>query len=175
MSKVIMIGCDLHDASMLLKVAEGTGQPVTKSFPTAEASAMIGWVQDFAAGRGASRIVFAYEASGQGFGLYDDLTDAGVECHVLAPTHLQHSPHRRKNKTDDKDALMILDVVRAHVLAGVKLPKVWVPDVATRDDREIVRMRLEIAEQQTRNKNQIRNLAKRWKLAFPVWFSQTGN
>ena len=38
---------------------------------------------------GAKRIVFAYEASGLGFNLYDELTEAGLEFHVLAPTKAQ--------------------------------------------------------------------------------------
>ena len=175
MSKVIMIGCDLHDAWMRLKIAVGPGKAMAKSFATADVLAMIAWIKEFAAQHGAVRIVFAYEASGQGFGLYDALTEAGIECYVLAPTHLPHTAHGRKNKTDDKDALMILDEVRAHVLAGRKLPAVWIPDPQTRDDREAVRLRLEVGAQRTRIKNQIRNLAKRWKLTLPAWFTKSGN
>lgn len=175
MSKVTMIGCDLHDRFMLLKVAVDAGEAVKKSFATSNVSEMIAWLKEFAEQRRSKRIVFAYEASGQGFGLYDDLTDAGIKCYVLAPTHLPHTPHRRKNKTDEKDAQMILDELRAHVLAGRKLPAVWIPDPQTRDDREVVRMRLQMAEQRTRVKSQIRSLAKRCKLAFPTWFTKSGN
>src|SRR5690349_5033487 len=175
MSKVIMIGCDLHDAWMRLRIAVGPGKAMAKSFATPDVMAMIAWIKEFAAQHGAARIVFAYEASGQGFGLYDALTDAGIECYVLAPTHLPHTVHGRKNKTDDKDALMILDEVRAHVLAGRKLPAVWVPTPQTRDDREAVRLRLEVGAQRTRIKNQIRNLAKRSKVTLPGWFTKSGN
>ena len=70
---------------------------------------------------------------------------------------------------------MILDEVRAHVLAGRKLPAVWIPDLETRDDREAVRLRLEVATQRTRIKNQIRNLAKRSEMDLPDWFTTTGN
>jgi transposase len=175
MCKVIMIGCDLHDVTSVLMVADGPGTPVRKGFATANRAGMVDWIKEFAAQRGARRIVFAYEASGQGFGLYDDLTEAGIECHVLAPTHLPHSSHSRKNKTDDHDALMILDEVRAHVLAGRELPSVWVPDHQTRDDRETVRLRLDLAAQRTRLKNQIRNLLKRAPLALPDDFSAAGD
>jgi len=160
---------------MLLKVAVGVERPVKKMFATSDVAAVIEWLKEMAARRKSSRIVFAYEASGQGFGLYDELTDAGIECYVLAPTHLPHTSHRRKNKTDERDAQMILDEVRAQVLAGRKLPTVWVPDPQTRDDREPVRMRLALAEQRTRIKNQIRSLAKRAKLAFPAWFTSSGD
>jgi transposase len=135
---------------------------------------MIAWLKEFAERHEAPRIVLAYEASSRGFGLYDQLTEAGIECYVLAPTHLPHTAHRRKNKTDDKDAEMLLDEVRGYVLAGRELPQVWVPDLKTRDDREAVRMRLELGEQRTRIKNQIRHLAKRNGVCFPVWFTKSG-
>jgi transposase len=70
---------------------------------------------------------------------------------------------------------MILDEVRAHVLAGRKLPTVWVPNPQTRDDREAVRLRLALGEQRTQIKNQIRSLAKRTRLKLPEWFSKSGN
>ena|SRR5579871_5574991 len=174
MNKVTMIGCDLHDASMVLKVAVGSGVAVKKTFATAQAREMILWLKDHAQRHAADRIVFAYEASGQGFNLHDDLSDAGIECYVLAPTRLPHTTHQRKQKTDEKDAQMILEEVQAHVLAGRKLPAVWVPDPTTRDDRETVRMRLELGEARTRIKNQIRNLAKRGRLTTPVWFTKSG-
>lgn len=174
MTKVTMCGCDLHDVAMVLRVAVDRGEPVTKRFPTAKPEEAIAWIKEYAASRGAVRIVWAYEASGQGFGLYDALKKAGVECYVLAPTHLPHSSHTRKNKTDEKDAQLILDEVRAFVLAGRKLPAVWIPDERTRDDREIVRMRLSMAEQRTAIKNQISNLLKRAKLAWPDWARKGG-
>lgn len=95
---------------------------------TADVAGLIAWIREFAERHASSRIVFAYEASGRGFGLHDALTEAGIECHVLAPTHLPRTAHRRKNKTDEKDAQVILEELRAYVLAGRKLPRVWVPD-----------------------------------------------
>lgn len=174
MSKVTMIGCDVHEATLVLKVAVDQGESVRKTFGAGDVESMIAWLKEFALRHDAPRIVLAYEASGQGFGLYDRLTDAGIECYVLAPTHLPHTTHHRKNKTDDKDAEMLLDEVRGYVLAGRKLPAVWIPDSQTRDDREAVRMRLELGEQRTRIKNQIRNLAKRCSVAFPAWFTKSG-
>lgn len=175
MCKIIMIGCDLHDVWTVLRVAQGTGDSERKAFRTSERPEMIAWIKQLAAERGADRIVFAYEASGQGFGLHDDLRVAGIECHVLAPTHLPHTLHSRKNKTDDKDAEMLLDEVRGHVLAGRPLAKVWVPDPQTREDREVVRQRLQVAQERTRAKNRIRNLFKRWQCKFPEGFTASGD
>ena len=169
MSKVIMIGCDLHDASMLLKIAEGRGEPETRSFRNSEQGRQ-GMIADL--GRRSTdasgvRVVFAYEASSLGFGLYDQLTDAGVECHVLAPTRIERSSKHQRTKTDERDAQRLLEIVRGHVLAGNPLPAVWVPDPQTRDDREVVRARLDVREKVTRVKAQIQTLFKRHQIAKP--------
>jgi transposase len=88
MDKIMMVGCDLHDRSMLLKIAIGVASPDKRSWSNDRAGrkAMIGDLKRRAGAAGTTRIVFAYEASGLGFTLYDELTAAGIECHVLAPT-----------------------------------------------------------------------------------------
>jgi len=52
----------------------------------------------------------------------------------------------------------MLDMLRAHVLAGCELPAVWVPDGTTRDDRELVRAHLELSDKLVALKNQVRTL-----------------
>ena len=114
----------------------------------------------------------AYEASGQGFGWYDELIAAGIECHVLAPTKMARSVQQERNKTDEKDAEQILQLLRGHVLAGNPLPTVWVPDPQTRDDREGVRCRLDAAEKLTAVKTQVQSLLKRSHQARPAGLGQ---
>ncbi|MHC4601572.1 MAG: IS110 family RNA-guided transposase [Planctomycetota bacterium] len=132
-------------------------------------------------GKNAKRILCAYEASGVGYGLYDRLRDEGLECHILAPTKIKRSQKDRKDKTDAKDALRILQALRNHVFAGDELPTVWVPDLQMRDDRELVRARLDVGKKATAIKAQIRALLKRsgakkepgvgtsWTLSFKNW------
>jgi transposase len=99
--------------------------------------------------------------------LYDELTEAGIQCHVLAPTRIARSTKHKKRKTDEQDAQQLLDLLRAHVLAGIPLPAIWIPDTKTRDDREVVRMRLELADKLTRVKAQMKGLLKRHALRRP--------
>jgi transposase len=148
---------------MLLKIAADRDEPRVRSWGTSASSrrAMMADLHRRAAQVGATRIVFAYEACGFGFRLHDELTAGGIDCYVLAPSKMKRSPKRRKNKTDEKDAQAILDIVRAFVLAGVEMPDVWIPDVQTRDDRELVRMRLAVAEDGSAAKVRIRWLLKR--------------
>ncbi len=65
MSKIIMIGCDLHDRFMLLRYAVGTDQPQQLSYPNDAAGRrrMISRLESLAKKHHAKRIVFAYEAS----------------------------------------------------------------------------------------------------------------
>lgn len=172
MTQTTIVGCDLHDRSMLLKTAAGKGTPEEKKFgnDTEGRGSMIEYLIQFAERTSSSRIIFVYEASGQGFGLYDLLSDQGMECFVLSPTHIPQSAKSKRNKTDPKDAMRLLELARGHVLAGNPLPTVWTPPQRVRDDRELLRARLEAAESCTRVKLQIFALLKRYGIALPEWF-----
>jgi transposase len=165
-----MVGCDLHDKTMLLKVAQGreVAEKLLRPNTPAGRQAMIAWLRERARRAGGAEVIFAYEASGQGFGLYDELTDAGFKCHVLAPTKMKRSPSQQKQKTDEKDADDILDLLRAHVLAGNALPDVWIPAAATRDDRELLRARSDVAYKLSGVKSQIKGLLKRNRAERPA-------
>ena len=169
MCKHIMIGADVHDKSMLLMIAEGRGTQEKRSFANDAAGrkAMVALLESRARQAGHAKVSFAYEASCLGFGLCDMLLDSGFECHVLAPTNIARPAHHRRRKTDEKDAKLILEVLRGHLLAGNRLPSVWIPDPKTRDDREIVRARIDATEKLTALKAQVRTLLKRNGLVKP--------
>lgn len=172
MSNTIMSGCDLHDRTMLIRYAVDSAEPQQKTFRNdAEGRAkMIDLLKQLADKHNSSRIVFAYEASGLGYGLCDLLVDQGIECHVLSPTHLPKTPKSAKQKTDAKDAQMILEQLRGFLLAGNDLPTVWTPPQRLRDDRELVRCRTDIADESTRVKLQILSMLKRRGIEKPDWF-----
>ncbi len=169
MKHVIMIGCDLHDENMMLMVAVDQGSPERRCYPNHARGrrAMLESLGKMASACGGARVVLAYEASSLGFGLHDEVVDAGMECYVLAPTRIARSSQHRRRKTDEKDARHILDLLRAHVLAGNELPSVWIPDPQTRDDRERVRARLDLGTKRVSVKTQIQSLLKRHKLRKP--------
>ena len=180
MQECILVGCDLHDKTMLLKMARGrrAASKATWSNTPGGWRRMLVELRRRAEGRS---IYFAYEASCLGFGLYDFLSDAGVKAFVLAPTRIAKSVRQRRTKCDEKDADHILELLRAHVLAGTALPAVWVPDPQTRDDREIVRAWLDVSKKVTRLKTQVKTLLKRtttrrpeglgsgWTQKFRAW------
>ena len=168
MRQVIMVACDLHMKTMVLKIAEGRNAPEKRVLDNTPAGrlALLAQLRQRAAAADAE-IVFAYEASSLGFGLYDELSAAGIRCHVLAPSKMVRSSKQKKIKNDNRDAEWILETLRGHVLAGNALPEVWVPDAATRDDRELVRSRVDAAQKLAVTKTQIKGLLKRAYLDLP--------
>jgi len=187
MEKHIMVGCDLHDKSMLLKIAVDRAKPIVRTWGTDNSARrdLVGYLRHWAATIGGARILFAYEACGFGFRLHDELAAAGIECYVLAPSKMNRSVKHRKRKTDERDAQLILDILKAHVLAGVEMPSVWVPDALTRDDRELVRRRLAVAEDASATMFRIRWLLKgrgiklasanAWTDKYWQWLEQLAN
>jgi transposase len=101
--------------------------------------------------------------------LYDDCRDAGIECFILAPTKMRKSNKDRKSKNDERDAQLILEALRGHILAGNDLPSIWIPDDQTRADRELVRSRLDLSHKLTGVKTQVQALLKAHRLKKPDW------
>jgi hypothetical protein len=75
-----MVGCDLHDRSLLIRYAVREGAPQQASFSNDRLGRglLIERLKEVATKQGCSRIVLAYEASGQGYGLSDVLHDQGM-------------------------------------------------------------------------------------------------
>ena len=169
MSDCIMTAVDVHDKNLIVEDAVGRSKPRRSQYGNDRNGRrrMLSHYRRRAKAEGASRVVFAYEASSEGYGLYDDITDAGFECHVLAPTLIPRSQRHRKSKTDARDTGVILEVLRGHILAGNTLPDVWIPDRRTRDDREVVRSRVDAATKRATIKAQVRFLLKRNRVRRP--------
>jgi transposase len=166
----IFVGCDLHEETLVNRIAIGQGRSERKTVGNSRAGRekLIAGLKEESKKHGGARIVFGYEASGQGFQLHDQMVEAGIECYVLAPTKMESSVKQKRNKNDDRDAERILKRLRAHKLAGEELPSVWVPDPQTRDDREIVRARQDLADKMTSVKAQVRSLLQRHGVEKPT-------
>lgn len=169
MEKHIFVGIDLGDKNSVARIAVDREKSERFGFVNTRAgrARLIEEVKRRAQGAGGAVIVMAYEASSCGFVLRDQARAAGIGCHVLAPTKMEKSVQQKKNKNDDRDADDVLEKLRGHILAGNRLPTVWVPDLETRDDREVLRLRLALCDRQTQVKAQIQMLLKRYGLEKP--------
>ncbi len=159
----------MHDASMMVKYAVGCGEVKKRVFGNTRAAhrELIRWLHGLSAEAGDAKVYFAYEASGQGFVLYDRLTAAVIECYVLAPTKMERSVKGRTTKCDERDAEGVLRVLQTGVLLGQGLPAVTVPDLVRRDDRELTRARGAVAAKIGRLKTEVRTLLKRYGVEKP--------
>ena len=174
MKHYIMVGCDVHDETLVLKIAVDRSEPQARTVentPRGRAE-LVRDLRDASRRARGAKVVLVYEASCQGFGLHDELVEAGFDCHVLAPTKIARSSRDRRQKNDGRDAAGLLELLRGHLLGGNKLPKIWVPDVETRDDREITRGRQDASEKAASIKAQVRTLLKRYGQRLPAGLSK---
>jgi len=170
MAECIMAGVDLHEANLLVKRAVDKGPVVTRHIGGGHEGhrQLVRELRALKKRVKAKRVIVAYEASGAGLGLYDCVRDAGFECHVIAPSCMPRSQKQKRQRNDDRDALALLEQIRGHVLAGNNLYDVWIPDAETRDDREVVRARID-AKSRTRSlKTKIQMLTKRNGVRTPT-------
>jgi transposase len=169
MQKHIFVGIDLGDKNSVARIAVDRESSERFGFVNTRCGRerLIREATRRAQQVGGAAVVMAYEASSCGYVLRDQAKAAGIECHVLAPTKMEKSVHQKKNKNDDRDADDVLEKLRGHILAGNRLGTVWVPDLETRDDREVLRTRLALSERQTQVKAQIQMLLKRYGLEKP--------
>ena len=162
MKKYMICGIDAHDKTLVCLWAIDKETPTKQTFThdPVGVDQLIARLRKDADESYADEIVVAYEASSLGFGLFDTLDQVGFTVHVLAPHKMRASAEDRKKKNDAIDALKVLEELRGHYLAGNKLAAVWVPEQDTRDDRQLVRARLDIGHELTRVKVKIRMFMK---------------
>ena len=169
MEHCIFVGCDLHVKTMLMRVATDAGEPETWRYANRHADrlALLKALGARARALGGARVLLAYETSSLGYVLYDEVVEAGFECSVIATTKMPRTWKHVLEKTDERDAQLLLDLLRSHVLAGTALASVWVPTHQERDDREMIRARLDLVDKLTRVKTQVRSLLCRYDLKCP--------
>jgi len=169
MQKHILVGIDLGDKNSVARIAADRENSERFNFFNTRAgrARLFREVKNRAEKAAKAKIVMAYEASSCGYILRDEALAQAIDCWVLAPTKMEKSVEQKKQKNDDRDAQDVFEKLRGHILAGNRLPTVWVPDHNTRQDRELVRSRLEIGEKVTEVKTQIRMLLKRQGIEKP--------
>jgi len=96
-----------------------------------------------------------YEASYIGFTPQRDVTEKGYACEVVAPTSIP-SPRGKQIKTDRIDASQL-----AHYYANGLLTLVSIPELEQEQDRDLLRTRQKLVEQQTELRKHLQTLLRR--------------
>src|SRR2546426_2646640 len=130
-SKTLYVGLDVHKDSIAVAYApEDRGAEVVSlgSIGTRQCDidALIRKLQS----KGATLLVFVYEAGPCGYWLYRYLTRQGLSCHVVAPSLIPRKPGDRV-KTDRRDAVLLARLMRSGDLTAIYVPTV--EDEAIRD------------------------------------------
>ena len=161
-TKVTYVGLDVHPKSILAMWGKAKEKADWREFPNTDVG--VKWMVQMI---GTTHVRAVYEACGEGYGLHDRLTQEGWKVDVLAPTKILKSVAQRKRKTDVRDAQMLHELVMSHGELGTKLPRIWIPDRATREHRELVRRRLKLGAQVSRVKTTIRSLLLMHQITAP--------
>ena len=137
MEKLITyIGLDVHKDTISIAVAEAGLRKEVRDYGTiANTPAALKKLIAKLASTG-HELRFCYEAGPCGYGIQRQITAAGHECSVVAPSLIPKKPGDRV-KTDRRDAANLAKLHRAGELTAV-----WVPDEAHEAIRDLVRARL---------------------------------
>lgn len=107
-----------------------------------------------------STLTLCYEASYVGYSLQRDLAEKGYRCEVVAPTSIP-SPRGKQIKTDRIDAAQL-----AQFYANGLLTFVSVPEPQREQDRDLLRSRQKLLQQQTELRKHIQSLLRRSGLHY---------
>jgi len=156
------IGLDVHKQTIAVAVADARevrSYGVIANTP-ATLKVLAGKLSESAA-----ELRFCYEAGPCGYGIQRQLTVAGHNCVVVAPSLIPRKPGDRI-KTDRRDALNLARLHRAGELTAV-----WVPDEAHEAIRDLVRARLATVRSLRQARQQLSGFLLRHGLHYnrPAW------
>ncbi|WP_455437677.1 IS110 family RNA-guided transposase [Hungatella hathewayi] len=139
MNTIIFVGMDVHSTNYTFCclqpsfVDEDKFLGITQTAPGYKN--VLKYLDSMKKKLGEVEFVCGYEAGCLGYMLYHQLTDHGIQCHILAPSTMLSSKGKRI-KTDKRDAKLI-----AQCLAYGTYSKVYIPTAKDEEIREYIRMR----------------------------------
>jgi transposase len=107
------VGLDVHARSVAAAAIDGVTGEVVQCRLTPSFDHIRSWLRELA-----GPVAVAYEAGPTGFGLYRQLTVAGIRCAVVAPSKL-HRPAGDRVKTDARDAVLLARLLRLDEVTAV--------------------------------------------------------
>jgi transposase len=149
------VGLDVHARSVAAAAIDGVTGELFQAKLTPSYDHIRSWIVDLP-----GPVAVAYEAGPTGFGLYRDLSAAGIRCAVVAPSKLQ-KPAGDRVKTDAKDALHLARLLRLDEITAVAIPTV--DQEAARD---LVRAREDARGDLMRARHRLSKLLLRYGIVY---------
>ena len=112
------VGLDVHARSIVAAAVDGQTSELHQARLTLSFEHVRSWLATLP-----GPVAVAYKAGPTGFGLYRDLTAAGIRCEVVAPSKLQR-PVGDRVKTDVRDAIHLARLLRLGETTSVSIPTV---------------------------------------------------
>src|SRR5258708_2559174 len=134
---ITYVGLDVHKEDVFVALAEAGLRGAVRDYgrianTPAAVTRLVGKL-----GRDGVTLRFCYEAGPCGYGIQRQLSAAGHDCVVVAPSLIPKRPGDRV-KTDRRDAANLAKLHRAGEVTSV-----WVPDAGHEAIRDLVRARLD--------------------------------
>jgi transposase len=111
--------------------------------------------------KGGEQVLFCYEAGPCGYEIYRQLTKAGYDCVVIAPSLIPKKAGDRV-KTDRRDAVSLARLLRAG-----ELTPIWVPDKEQEAMRDLTRAREDMKGMERRSRQRLGGFLLRHGKVYP--------
>ena len=163
--RITYVGLDVHKAEIVVAVAESGLRGAVRDFGRIvnTPAALARLVRKL--GHEGVMLRFCYEAGPCGYGIQRQLSAAGHDCVVVAPSLIPKRPGNRI-KTDRRDASSLAKLHRAGELTAV-----WIPDAGHEAIRDLVRARLDAVRALRRARQQLSGFLLRQGCHYgrPAW------
>jgi transposase len=163
--RITYVGLDVHKEGIVVAVAEGDLRGEVRDYGRIAntPAAFRRLVRKL--GHQGVELRFCYEAGPCGYGIQRQLSAAGYDCVVVAPSLIPQRPGDRI-KTDRRDASHLAKLHRAGELTAV-----WVPDPGHEAMRDLVRARLDAVRALRRARQQLSGFLLRQGCHYgrPAW------
>jgi transposase len=163
--RITYVGLDVHKDGIVVAVAEGGLRGEVRDYGRiANTPAALPRLVRKLGHQGVA-LRFCYEAGPCGYGIQRQLSAAGHDCVVVAPSLIPKRPGDRI-KTDRRDACSLAKLHRAGELTAV-----WVPDAGHEAIRDLVRARLDAVRALRRARQQLSGFLLRQGCHYgrPAW------
>jgi len=160
-SKTLYVGLDVHKDSIAVAYApEDRGAEVVSLGAIGTRQSDMDKLIRKLQAKGATTLVFVYEAGPCGYGLYRSLTGKGLACHVVAPSLIPRKAGERV-KTDRRDAITLARLMRSGDLSSI-----YVPGIEDEALRNLSRGRDDALQDLKRSKRRLKSFLLRQDIRY---------